>query len=544
MIIELDKIKNKELSSDICIIGGGPAGLTIANNFIDTNYNVILIESGSLKYNKNNQILSTGFNEDFGEYPFPSYSLIGARVRALGGSSLVWRGWSGPLQEIDFREKHWVPNSGWPIELSDLIEYYAEAQQICDLGPYMYDKNIYENNNNYDDLFDSNIFKFNYWQFPPKEPTRFGKKYFKVLKNSKNIKVILNANLNDFVCNDNNSSVNKIKVVSIINNKIEIRSKFFVLAAGGIENARLILNHNKKYNINLGNHNNNVGSYFMEHPHCVCAEFFPNKYFMKKYSTLIKKQIFDTNKIEDKTARIGWGMTINDEQQAKNKILNSCLTFNINRFLELPSLISLLYFIQAKNIPLKKRVLISMLINDLPSILKETINTFITYNTYNKYKLPKLYIYSRSEQSPNYFSKVKLSNEKDSLGMYKVILNWKMSQLDKLSIAKTVNILGTLLNIKYGIFKPRNWLYESSSDGWISSNDKNFILGIGHHMGTTRMSDNENSGVVDINCKMHGLSNLYIAGSSVFPTGGYVNPTLTIVALSLRLSNHLKKLIK
>jgi choline dehydrogenase-like flavoprotein len=119
-----------------------------------------------------------------------------------------------------------------------------------------------------------------------------------------------------------------------------------------------------------------------------------------------------------------------------------------------------------------------------------------------------------------------------------------MSQLDKLSIAKTANMLGTLLNNKFGIFKTRNWLYEDSSVGWSSTNDKNFILGIGHHMGTTRMSHNKNSGVVDINCKMHGLSNLYIAGSSVFPTGGYVNPTLTIVALSLRLANHLKKLIK
>ena len=146
MIIDLQNINEKELEADLCIIGGGPAGLTIANNFSNTNFNVILIESGSLKYDKTNQSLSSGLNENFGEYPFASYSLIGARIRALGGSSLVWSCWSGPLQDIDFLEKYWVPNSGWPISLSEIKKYYIEAQEICDLGPYLYENNFLQRN--------------------------------------------------------------------------------------------------------------------------------------------------------------------------------------------------------------------------------------------------------------------------------------------------------------------------------------------------------------------------------------------------------------
>jgi len=264
MILRINDFDNIDIvKSDICIIGGGPAGISIANSLINSNLKVLLIESGSEKYDKRNQALSSGINEDFGDYPYPSYSLIGARVRALGGSSMVWRGWSAPLQEIDLKERSWVPNSGWPIGLNELTKYYEKAQDTLDLGPFLYNDELLQLGDDKPELIDNRIFKLKCWQFPFKNPTRFWGKYKIDLKNSKNVTVILDANLYDFVTNDANNRVEKIKVSSLDKKKITIEAQYYVLATGGIENARLILNHERKHGKKLGNHADIVGSYFM-----------------------------------------------------------------------------------------------------------------------------------------------------------------------------------------------------------------------------------------------------------------------------------------
>jgi choline dehydrogenase-like flavoprotein len=142
---------------------------------------------------------------------------------------------------------------------------------------------------------------------------------------------------------------------------------------------------------------------------------------------------------------------------------------------------------------------------------------------------------TRQEQSPNPDSRITLSNEKDALGMPRAKLNWQLTELDKRSMRTFYQVLGREMGrTGTGRVQIRDWLLAGDKE-WPS-----FVSGGWHHMGTTRMSADPKRGVVDPNCRVHGLANLYIGGASVYPTAGAVNPTLTLVALSLRLADHLK----
>jgi choline dehydrogenase-like flavoprotein len=151
-----------------------------------------------------------------------------------------------------------------------------------------------------------------------------------------------------------------------------------------------------------------------------------------------------------------------------------------------------------------------------------------------------LYTVIRAEQAPNPDSRVTLTGERDALGMPRVALDWRLSPIDKRSVRVTMEALdGELRRLDLGTCTPEPWLAEDGPDWEVDPLISNHPIGGFHHMGTTRMAASPRAGVVDADCRVHGVANLYVAGSSVFPTGGWANPTLTIVALALRLADHL-----
>jgi choline dehydrogenase-like flavoprotein len=142
-----------------------------------------------------------------------------------------------------------------------------------------------------------------------------------------------------------------------------------------------------------------------------------------------------------------------------------------------------------------------------------------------------------AEQAPNPRSRVNLHHSKrDQLGLPATQLDWQLSDFDKFSIRRTAELIGIELG-RAGLGRVRTDIDEDLSKFPL-------VETAWHHMGTTRMSENDRTGVVDSACRVHGLSNLYVAGSSVFPTGGRANPTLTIVALAIRLADHLKSVAR
>ncbi len=145
-------------------------------------------------------------------------------------------------------------------------------------------------------------------------------------------------------------------------------------------------------------------------------------------------------------------------------------------------------------------------------------------------------LYTRLEQTPNPDSRTVLTAEQDRFGLKRIALDWRLSELDKLSLRRSQELIGAEFG-RLGVARLR-------IDDWVLAEDNNWpddLQGGYHHMGTARMSGDPKQGVVDRDCRVHGIDNLYVAGSAVFPTSGWVNPTLTIVALALRLADHLKK---
>jgi len=149
-------------------------------------------------------------------------------------------------------------------------------------------------------------------------------------------------------------------------------------------------------------------------------------------------------------------------------------------------------------------------------------------------------LFARMEQAPHANSRVTLDSENDALGMPRAKLNWELTSLEKNSLRTISTLIGREVGrASMGRVKLYEYLQDEKDESWPS-----FAGGGWHHMGTTRMSSDAKDGVVDANCKVHGISNLYIAGASVYVTAGAVNPTLTLIALTIRLADHLKGKMK
>jgi len=151
---------------------------------------------------------------------------------------------------------------------------------------------------------------------------------------------------------------------------------------------------------------------------------------------------------------------------------------------------------------------------------------------------------ARAEQAPNPASRVLLGDERDALGCRRANLDWQLSELDKRSVLELARAVGREFHrLNLGQLQTSPWLEDGTVAWPVDPTVGNHPIGGYHHMGTTRMSDTPSSGVVDSNCTVHGYGNLHIAGSSVFTTGGWANPTLTLLALTHRLADHIDGLL-
>ena len=538
MIIETSQQNESFIdNSDVCIIGAGPAGITLAQKLSrNDNIKISIIESGDLSFNSESQKLNSGECLEFGNYPHQNYSISHARIRQFGGTSNVWAGWSGPLEQDDFNERSWIEETGWPISYQDLEPFYKKSQSILNLSKFIYDKSIYDYypkacSNDY--LKD---FKNVFWQFS-EPPIKFNHKYFQFFKNKKNIKLFLQNTVTDLIKDKNQIT----EVVCIKNSvKLKFKSKIFVLACGAIENAAILLNFQKKNPEDKFN-NFNVGKYFMEHPHCTIGYGFIKNNNNKFLSCYSKNKIKKLDNVKFLS-----GIVLSDKTQKENRITNCVSVFLPNNFLEIQSAVILRYNLALRAFNLN---FISFFIQLLKDIKKIYLSAFeILKNFISKRK--KFYIISRIEQVPNKNSRVYLSNTKNKYGNFLPILDWQMKKKDLKTLLINFNEIKLNLEKKNiadvypfdFIKKIQNEKIDKTKDEW-DKNLKKEVFGVGHHMGTTRMGEDKNISVVNSNLKVYEIDNLYCAGSSVFPTCGYINPTLTIVALSLRLAEHLESKI-
>ena len=496
---------NTLIEGDICIIGAGAAGISMALEWINTPYKIILLEGGGFDYEPAMQDLYKGKETGQRYYPLES-----ARLHYFGGTTGHWAGFCSVFEPMDFEKRDWVPHSGWPIKRQDLDPFYARAQKNLDLGPYEYSYDYWFKTDSAKVSlpFDPEVLYNKIWQFSP--PTRFGQKYRDTIVNAPNIHLYTYANVVDITANENASAIKQVTVKNLAGKEHTVKAKYFVVACCSVQNARILLASNKQAPKGLGNDNDNVGRYFMEHLEIKSAEmWFAEPDPLKLYS------------IEYGKTKWRAELAVTAKAQAQHKILNGTASFTpLEAARNQPAFIDIW-----KSSDPKERAKAFGKFDEVEKNAKKK-------KAYNSYQL-----FTRIEQSPNPNSRITLDTEADALGMRRAMLNWELTPLEKRSIRTIYEIVGQQIGkTSKGRVRLMEYLRDENDNSW-----PEFTGGGWHHMGTTRMGDDPKTSVVDANCKVHGIANLFMAGASCYVTAAAPNPTLTLVALTLRLSDHLKQ---
>ena len=528
MMIDSNKIsEGKIIETDVCIVGAGVAGISLARELIGEKISVGLFECGDLK--PDNETQSFFWGKTIGH---PYYPLDMTRSCGFGGSAHRWNidlltGNFGvrlhPLDAIDFTEREWVPNSGWPFDKSHLDPFYDRAQKVCKIGPYSYDAGDWENPDKTPCLpFKSDRVQTTIFQFADR--MTFIKDHFHEIDAADHINVYTHANVIDIETDGEAKVVKSLRLSDSIGKGFAVKAKLYILALGAIETARLLLISNKIQQNGLANQNDLIGRYFMEHPHLWSGRYIPSRPELVRKTGLYRLHWHNGTPIMGK-------FTINQRLQQSKRLLNYCVSIHPEVYKRRPNIMPDWNVISWPLLDAKNPLGEEKNLNLYEAASRRTHS--IVSRFYRRLKPPEIYfrLNHMTEQIPNPNSRLFLIEEKDALGRNRVCLDWRLSSVDINSIIQSQKIIDEELQ-KSGLGRLQINLKsdeppQSLQGGW-------------HHMGTTRMHSNPQKGVVDENGKVHGVSNLFIAGPSLFPTCGYANPVLTIVALAIRLADHIK----
>ena len=531
--------RGHRIECDICIIGAGAAGITLAQEFNGSGHKVLLLESGGLKDSTATQGLYAGQVLD----PRHHAPLDRYRVRRFGGTTTVWGGCCAPFDVMDFQVRAHVPHSGWPIDKSDLDPFYARAHVYCELGSYAYDTSAAlpgEAAPTIPGMTAQDVASDKLWLFSP--PTDFGKSYLSVLRKSRNVDVCLHGNALKLIA-DPLHRVDRVNVASLQGNEFHVRAGVFVLAAGGLEITRLLLLSNDVHPRGIGNSHDLVGRFYMSHLSGDAGEV----------------------ELKPQGGQVAWGyettadgvycrrrFSIDRARQEADALLNFSAILDRpalgdpshrDGFLSAMFLVKQLWTREAGGPPRHMAAHCVNIFADAGSIVrysaglarKRFLSTRRLPSVMLRGKGSRYTLHFDAEQSPNPESRVMLGESRDAFGLRRLKVDWRLSDFDVDSAAKSSLIIdGALRRAGVGrmLLGPqaiRDRIFEMANVG-------------SHHLGTTRMASDPAKGVVDGDCRVHGMANLYIASSSVFATSSYARPTLTAVALAIRLADHLKGL--
>ncbi len=514
------------LDADICVIGAGAAGITLALQLAGNALSIIVLESGGLDPDLDTQSMYRG--ELTG---LPNYPLDACRLRYFGGSTGHWGGWCRPLDPIDFEQRDWVPGSGWPIAYQELARFYPRAQEICRIGDANYTVSGWDLSGAPPLPLTGNDVSTKLIQFSL--PIRFGTVYREAIEQAKNIRVLLHSNLTDIELAANGQHAEAVKVATLAGGHYAVRAKQYVLATGGIENARVLLACKRVMKNGIGNDRDQVGRHFMDHIQLDCAQLLPvnPKLNVDLYQLSSRHTLRQPIGRQAPPVGVMGYLVLSDALQRRARVLN----YSANMYLSYWSD----YFLHVDNPDNSDKSAWRVTADAVETIwenLKEAADMALE-RLPGRDKKQFYKIQATQEQAPNPNSRVMLTTERDALGMPRAQLDWRLSDIDRFSLMEALKHIAGALGASdvARMHVPMDFTKEELPA---------YMRGSWHHYGTTRMSADSRTGVVDANCKVHGLANLFVAGSSVFPTSGNGNPTLSIVAMSARLAEHLQAITK
>jgi choline dehydrogenase-like flavoprotein len=492
---------DRTLRADVCVIGGGPAGICVAAELAAGSLDVLLLESGGLAAEAGTQALCEG--EQRGA---PQWPLDQIRLRLLGGSSNHWAGLCRPFDAVDLRERPWISDSGWPLRPEELARFDPRAFALCGVS------------------FDAFTAMAKSALLDPgpelraagvrlklavsTRAIRFGQEHRGLLARSRRIRALLHANATQLVAGSTLRNVERVEVRTLGGRRFTVAARAFVRASGAFENARL---HHLTDRVNTkgrGNDSDRVGRYYMDHP---SAKPFAILQLLGAAPPPI------SSAEERRTKPWVTALALAPEVQARDELANGAVyAFS---FLDAEALAEFEW--------MGRRLL-------APG--DDSVLRFLQQLGPERGPVRAAVCWLESEQTPNAESRVTLGATLDALGQRRVVVDWRLTERDRRSMARTGQLLAEALGRSgAGRIKLWPWLLESEADAW-----RELFPGGWHAMGTTRMAADPSRGVVDPECRVFGLDNLYLAGSSVFPTGSYDTPTVKLLALALRLADHLK----
>lgn len=478
---------------DCCIIGSGPAGITLALKLSEKGMRVVILEAGGRDYSPDSQEVYEGENIGLDYFPLDS-----PRLRYLGGTSGHWTGRCMLLDASDFDPRDEIPLSGWPIRQSDIKPYQSEAAGIIGAPDFGQIRRPADGSTTLDIVTQHFSSDRKFHDLRDHEPRRFGTYFFEKLKKSTLITVVLNANVTDLDVNSETGEIIRAVFRNYDDQIYSIPAKSFTLAMGALENARFLLHFNRKNRDLFGNQGDMVGRCFMEHLYLQQGRYFITRrlYSHSKY--------WEFDRLIHRTVP-QLVLSPSPDYARKAGILNG--TIKLDRLRQTP-----LSEAQSGS-------------SDFLNSLEFGEDYFFTGSNYVV-----------GEQSPNPKSRVTLTTDRDKFGMYKIGLDLQLLPID-IETIRHVAIKGAEYLIQTGLGR-----MQIEPNLWNRMPVEDIPLNYGsHHMGGTRMSTSAQTGVVDADCKVHGAKNLFVAGSGVFATSGFANPTFTIVQLSLRLAEFIKK---
>jgi choline dehydrogenase-like flavoprotein len=513
------------LAHDFCIVGAGAAGIALAREFLGSSTRVCVLESGGLAFDRAAQALADG--ENVGHPYFP----IGeTRLRRFGGTTGWWSGECRPLDpEEDLAPHPWLGHGGWPpVAAADLAARYGRAEALCGLGPGAFEPAAAWFDRRGSSPLPLDPCRFATRIFKHSPPTDFARAYGRDLERATNVDVLLNATALSVETDDAGKVAAGVRAASAPGRELEAKAPVVVLAAGGIENARLLLASTRARPAGLGNRHDQVGRCFMEHL------FFDDVARFEPVALLPSIRLY-ARRWTAAGSEVRATLAPTAALLAEARMLNCCFKFAslVKRHPGVGAALALRDGWR-RGLPWSRQVAtLPALVAGLPGAAAALLRAVLEGEHGSPGRPAPLLVNVVSEQAPNSGSRVTLSRRRDRFGQPLARLEWRLGEADRASWLKGLELLARDLA---GSGLGRLVLPDPRArDAAIER-----VRGGRHHMGTTRMADDPRRGVVDRDARVHGISNLYVAGSSVFPTSGHADPTLSIVALALRLADHLK----
>lgn len=543
MLLDARSIPDGEaLTADVCIVGAGAAGITLAVELLQAGLNILVLEAGGKSKAGQSQSLYQGALND----PVRHVPLDQARYRQLGGTTSLWGGRCIPFDSLDFDRREWVPHSGWPFSQKEMDEYYRRAHAYCECGEYDYHVPTAlpgARSSMLPGFEDGDVNTSGIERWSP--PTQFGKVYRAVLTRADNVRVLLHAPVVELHASEDGTRITSVDVATFDGRRFTVHARTTVLAGGGLETTRLLLASRRVHRTGIGNHSDWLGRGYMSHIHGVIASVTLTAgqevmfgYEADPQGVFCRRRIAFSEAAQRRHHLLNLYMLLDrplvGDPAHGDAVLSAA--FLLKRLLggrqqeELGKGKYALYWRHIKNVLMGSPQALSVLpkFGRKRLLQRRRIPSLLMRSRSNTY-----YLYFQSEQVPDRDSRVTLDDARDEFGMPRLRMSFHVTEQDRESVRRAHDVLDRELRRQHC-----GYLTYLGNDVSKLLHDVKAVLG--HHIGTTRMSADPSRGVVDEQCRVHGLTNLFVASSSVFPTSSHANPTLTIVAMALRVADHLK----